>query len=69
VADRCRGGDLVALGAVGDFKKGDTGSESPTMTASDKAEAEKAGIKNPSQAVATYTNVSDPTKLEGQSLS
>ncbi|GAA1354467.1 hypothetical protein [Streptomyces beijiangensis] len=69
VADSTKGYKISAPATVGDFKKGDTGSESPTMTASDKAEAEKAGIKNPSQAVATYTNVSDPTKLEGQSLS
>ncbi|WP_329117276.1 hypothetical protein [Streptomyces sp. NBC_01465] len=69
VADSTKGYKIVAPATVGEFKKGNTGNDSPALTASDKQKAEEAGVKNPSQTAATYTNAADPTKLEGQSLS
>ncbi|MFG2589329.1 hypothetical protein [Streptomyces sp. NPDC048438] len=56
VADSTKGYKLTPAASVDDYKKGDEGSSSDTLTSKEKTEAEALGIKDPHKAEAQYAS-------------
>lgn len=54
VADSTKGYKITPAASVGDYKKGDSGSSSDTMSSKEKSEAEALGIKDAHKAQAQY---------------